>query len=525
MKRLGLFLLFLLLCQSAYANVPFDFLTNITTSNLMAGRNNSSGVGVLFNTGLGIDPNTGKVQTAPQESVKGVGDVNFERGRKSGISRATIGKGIIITNSNISNLNRDIAKAQQIVKDKQTHVRVVIPIVDMKQAKRDVKDFGAFLKKVRARAPEKYRGQIDLQRAAYQRLRADGLSDQQASLALQNPKFQSLLAVTDDIARLAKLHGGISNVSDADLYALMKFTFGGATSPGVGIEFSGGAGRHVGVMIVPEGGATPGLGNVLDALEIKRLHQFKQVVETALNDYGKDVGGDAAKINLLATVYAGTNVLFPTSVLDVAPGLKAFKGVARLSRELRSLKNLSGKTDEAARLARMQQYGAGIEKPKTVDSILTGTHKYDKPSLNERINQRADFSSGATHITSGKKLDELVEAGKTETIGNPRQLYVLPTYQADKLLNRKGVTKADIEKTLGLDSNSLVKEPGPVTRFDIRNPEKRNMRMPDPATGNQYHRPRTGLTAGGQTERVINTPKLNDPGVTRTDLNIQKGAK
>ncbi len=109
----------------------------ITYENLQD-RDNSSGVGASFNTGLGIDPKTGKVQTAPQESVKGVGDVNFERGRKEGVSRATIGKGIIITNSNISNLNRDIAKAQQIVKDKQTHVRVVIPIVDMKQAKRDV---------------------------------------------------------------------------------------------------------------------------------------------------------------------------------------------------------------------------------------------------------------------------------------------------------------------------------------------------------------------------------------------------
>jgi len=332
--------------------------TEVTYENLQD-RDNSSGVGVLFNTGLGIDPKTGKVQTAPPESIKGVGDVNFEQGRKSGISRATIGKGVIITNSDISNLNRDIARAQQIVKDKQTRVRVVIPIVDMKQAKRDVKNFGAFLKKISAKAPKKYRGQIDLQRTAYQRLRADGLSDKQASLALQDPKFQSLLAVTDDIARLAMIHGGIHNVSDADLYALMKFTFGGAASPGVSIEFSGGAGRHVGVMVVPEGGATPGLGNVLDALEIKRLQQFKQVVEIALNDYGKNAGGDAAKINLLAAVYAGTEVLFPTSVLDV-PGLKAFKSVAKLAGKLGPLKNLSESVDEAARLARMQPYGGNV---------------------------------------------------------------------------------------------------------------------------------------------------------------------
>ncbi|RME60053.1 hypothetical protein D6779_02855 [Candidatus Parcubacteria bacterium] len=173
-----------------------------------------------------------------------------------------------------------------------------------------------------------------------------------------------------------------------------------------------------------------------------------------------------------------------------------------------------------------KKFGGKGQKPsKTVDSILTGTHKYDEPNLNKRINQRADFSSGATHITSGKKLDERIIQGDTNTIGNPEQLYVLPTYQADKLLNRKGVTKSDIEKSLGLNRGVLANESGPVTRFDIKNPEKRNMRLPDPATGNQYHRPKTGLTAGGQTERVIDTPKLNDPSVKRTDLNIPRGTK
>jgi len=176
-------------------------------------------------------------------------------------------------------------------------------------------------------------------------------------------------------------------------------------------------------------------------------------------------------------------------------------------------------------LAVAKKFGKGKKPSKTVDSILTGTHKYDEPNLNKRINQRADFSSGATHITSGRQLDKRIAEGKTDTIGNPKQLYVLPTYQADKLLNRKGVSKSDIERNLGLDRGALTDQTGPVTRFDIRNPENRNMRMPDPATGNQYHRPKTGLTAGGQTERVIDTPKLNDPGVTRTDLNIPRGAK
>jgi len=235
----------------------------------------------------------------------------------------------------------------------------------------------------------------------------------------------------------------------------------------------------------------------------KLVSQYNHVATALFSDkaYQGDAamlaGKDAGRLTLaLVEAYGGVKGV---TVIAKGVGKASEKGLSRM-----------GKADVAK-----------VEKPKTVDSILTGTHKYDEPNLNKRINQRADFSSGATHITSRKKLDDLVEAGKTETIGNPKQLYVSPTYQVDKLLNKKGVTKADIKRNLGLGDKSLEK--GPVTRFDIRNPEKRNMRLPDPATGNQYHRPKTGLTTGGQTERVIDTPKLSDPGITRSDLNIPKG--
>jgi len=83
------------------------------------------------------------------------------------------------------------------------------------------------------------------------------------------------------------------------------------------------------------------LSGVLDALEIKKLQQFKQVLETTLNDYGKNTGGDVAKINTLATVYVTAHLFFPTGILDL-PGLKQFKLIARGAKELRSLKKIRG---------------------------------------------------------------------------------------------------------------------------------------------------------------------------------------
>jgi len=227
---------------------------------------------------------------------------------------------------------------------------------------------------------------------------------------------------------------------------------------------------------------------------VAKYNHVKEAL-TSAKAYGPDAGGAAGKD-------AGKLLLM---IGETYGGVKGFVVAAK----------------SAGRIIKFGKLAKKAKSGKTVDSILTGTHKYDEPNLNKRINQRADFSSGATHITSGKKLDRRVAAGKTETIGNPKQLYVSPTYQVDKLLNKKGVTKAEIKRNLGLGDKSLEK--GSVTRFDISSPKKRNMRLPDPATGNQYHRPKTGLTVGGQTERTIHTPKLNDPGITRTDLNIPKG--
>jgi len=299
MKRLALFLLFLFLCHPAYGNVHFESLANSKTKTL-----------------------------------------------------GTLGNGTIdvanVDKSNTKLLNRDIKDNTVDIYNIKSHKGLkgtldtrLLTKKGRAEIANDIKKFTSFVKKISAKAPKKYRGQIDLQRVAYERLRNSGLSDKQASLTLQNPQLRSLLAVTDDIARLAKRHGGIRNVPDADLYALMKFTFGNAASSGKSVEFSDGAGKSIRVMVVPEGGATPGLSGVLDALEIKKLQQFKQVLETTLNDYGKNTGGDVAKINTLATVYVTAHLFFPTGILDL-PGLKQFKLIARGAKELRSIKKIRG---------------------------------------------------------------------------------------------------------------------------------------------------------------------------------------
>ncbi len=375
--------------------------TEVTYENLQ-NRDNSSGVGVLFNTGLGIDPKTGKVQTAPQESVKGVGDVNFERGRKEGVSRATIGKGIIITNSNISNLNRDIAKAQQIVKDKQTHVRVVIPIVDMKQAKRDVAEIKRAVKHIeesfrREQLKDALRGAIKEKTpeeiAAYvKQAIKDGKVDPRKQKSFEDALSQfndersgALLSVYKDLTEKQMMPD-----SEAQRIVVnMAQDMAEYTGPRIRLAAAEGsldirsdqqqdrmarAGQYL--ILAQNQDADPdvramayGLGmKLLDGVrwvarktEIKVLVNIQNNILAKLDEKGAEAArrGDTLSVDMLAAGSAIVLAMAPTGMLDVISGGKIGK-LAKLHIPKVStgpLKLPSGKTTDMANAARNQPHG------------------------------------------------------------------------------------------------------------------------------------------------------------------------
>jgi hypothetical protein len=93
-------------------------------------------------------------------------------------------------------------------------------------------------------------------------------------------------------------------------------------------------------------------------------------------------------------------------------------------------------------------------------------------------------------------------------------MYVIPKSQADYLLN-SNYSRAQIEQALGLDTAKLL-QGGDLVRIDVSNPFDHNLRMPDPATGNIYHRPDIGLTTGGFNESILNSPLKSDSNTITT---------
>jgi len=122
------------------------------------------------------------------------------------------------------------------------------------------------------------------------------------------------------------------------------------------------------------------------------------------------------------------------------------------------------------------------------------------------------FSEGGTHITTSDKLELYKQRGAT-TYGPDTGLYVVPKKQADALLS-KAKTRKDIEVGLGLKEGSL--SDGKLIRVDIDNPLDRKLRLPDPKTGNEFHRPRTGLTTGNLNEAVIDAPTVGIKGARKS---------
>lgn len=134
---------------------------------------------------------------------------------------------------------------------------------------------------------------------------------------------------------------------------------------------------------------------------------------------------------------------------------------------------------------------------------------YEIGSAGERQMIVHPFAEGGSHITTTQRLARFPDS---PTFGGPDGLYVSPTQQVDNLLEQ-GATRAEIEIALGLERGAL--DGGGLVRIRINDALYRNLRLPDPGTGNIHHRPGTGLTTGGLNEAVIDSPSINSPGVTK----------
>jgi hypothetical protein len=65
--------------------------------------------------------------------------------------------------------------------------------------------------------------------------------------------------------------------------------------------------------------------------------------------------------------------------------------------------------------------------------------------------------------------------------GGPSGTWVVPRYQADKLVNRS-TSINDVERALGTGDLSLGNS---ATRIDIQNPQDKGLRMPTAQEGNE----------------------------------------
>ena len=128
---------------------------------------------------------------------------------------------------------------------------------------------------------------------------------------------------------------------------------------------------------------------------------------------------------------------------------------------------------------------------------------------------RHPFAEGGSHLTTTKFLDDFKKLGST-TYGDPSKgLFIVPKSQMDDLL-RSTSSRSQLEVMLGLKSDHLAK--GQLVRIDIDQPFKFNLRLPDAASGNIYHRSGTGQTTGGLYEALVDAIQKGRRGVRRRTL-------
>jgi|GEM_PF-3413380 len=125
----------------------FEDLHNVDKS-----LNVGGGFSMSFNGG-----NTG----AKSGGIPGMVGFNYASTDKEGITRATVGAGTIVTKSDLSELNRDLARAQEITKDEHTGFSVVIPIISGEGVKQDMDSVSAVLEKLRKTLPEELSRQAE----------------------------------------------------------------------------------------------------------------------------------------------------------------------------------------------------------------------------------------------------------------------------------------------------------------------------------------------------------------------------
>ena len=118
------------------------------------------------------------------------------------------------------------------------------------------------------------------------------------------------------------------------------------------------------------------------------------------------------------------------------------------------------------------------------------------------------FSDGGSAITTQRNLDIFADPKKFPNHGPDTGQFITPSRDLDRLL-QNSQNRADIERQLGLGQGQLDNGT-PLIRIDIPDPLNRNLRTPDPATGNEFHMPNSGRTPGGQREAVIDPPSKKD---------------
>jgi hypothetical protein len=118
------------------------------------------------------------------------------------------------------------------------------------------------------------------------------------------------------------------------------------------------------------------------------------------------------------------------------------------------------------------------------------------------------FNSGATHITTTARM---ARHESSPLFGGPTGMFVAPSDQVDRLLS-EATSRSELELALGLEPDAL--KYGQIVRIDIADPFERGLRLPDPSSGNIFHRPGAGRTIGNMDEAVLDSPsKKPDPGV------------
>jgi len=112
---------------------------------------------------------------------------------------------------------------------------------------------------------------------------------------------------------------------------------------------------------------------------------------------------------------------------------------------------------------------------------------------------KKQFAKGASYLTTKDILDRF---GR-KLLGRQDGQFVMPTKELNKLIDKKGVTIADIEKELGIPASAWKGKV--LVKIDIAQPEKLNLRIPkgNEAGANELWIP-GGKLPTGYTEGVVN---------------------